>query len=134
MRSLSTRDLSSVGSWPLKAPLAIPLVSTSDRVCVADSLGNLSVIGTDGQRLWDRHIENATLAGPPCFVAETLWCLTREGELVSLTAGDGATLHRAKLETSTRGGPWPLGESLVLPTGAGTIQLWNLSSTAPPNR
>ena len=133
LRSLSTRDLSSVGSWPLKAPLAIPMVSADDKVCVADSLGNVSVIGTDGQRLWERQIDKATLAGPPCFLSGSLWCLSREGELVSLAAGDGVILNRAKLGTSTRGGPFPLGNSLALPTGAGTIQLWNLSNTPPSN-
>ena len=133
VRSLSTRDFSSVGSWPLKSPLGIPLQSLSERICVVDTLGNFLMIGADGQRLWEQQIKDATLAGPPCLSGETLWCLTRGGEMVSLAVGDGATLDRVRLESGLRGGAASFGENLAVPTGAGTLQLWSPKTSPSSN-
>ncbi|MCA1685532.1 MAG: PQQ-binding-like beta-propeller repeat protein, partial [Planctomycetia bacterium] len=126
-RSLSARDLSPVGTWPLDAALAWPPAVVGGRCYLADATGGVLALGEDGQRLWSARSDGTNgrgaVAGPPAVRGPTVWFLTRDGALHARRLEDGTPSASFAVGTLPAGGPLAVGDDLAVPVGLGSVRL-----------
>jgi outer membrane protein assembly factor BamB len=122
VRSLSARDLSPVGAWPLAAPLADAPASVDGHVFVADIDGGILALGGDGQRLWSSSLAGSVPYGPPLLREDSVWFLARDGSLRRHSLKDGTALDRIDLNLLPAGPLRTIGGDLVVAVGNGTVR------------
>ncbi len=120
VRSLSVRDLSPAGSWPLEAPLAGPPSAIHDGCLVADRAGGVMAFSRDGQRTWSIKL-SAAVVGTPLQDDHAIWFVTQDGYLQVRARSDGAQLQRLGLGILPSGGLLRLGDVVLVGSGRGTI-------------
>ncbi|WZO99603.1 PQQ-binding-like beta-propeller repeat protein [Isosphaeraceae bacterium EP7] len=123
VRSLSGRDFSPSGAWPIEARRVVGPVAVDGHVFVADAAGNLLLIGPDGRRLWSQRLRESSAAGPPSIREGQISVVGRDGAVSRFALADGTPIDRRELGVVPVGGPIPLVDGVVLPTGLGTLQL-----------
>ena len=81
--SLSARDLSPVGAWPLDAAAGRRPRRPSAGLLRRRPAGGVLALGEDGQRLWSAKLagtgDAVAVAGPPAVLGAAVWFLTRDG-------------------------------------------------------
>ncbi len=134
VRSLSARDLSPVGAWPLASPPEVGPASVGDGVILADTSGMVLLFGPDGQKRWEVELEDGPPVAPPNVLGEDLWFLDRGGHLERRSLVDGSRSDRVPLHALPTGGAVALGDDLVVPLAPGTVCLFTPTSRpeAPP--
>jgi outer membrane protein assembly factor BamB len=134
IRALAARDLSPIGAWPLDSPLAVPPSNSGGRCFLADVSGGIVALGEDGQRLWSAKLEGkgATLivAGPPAVRGHVVWFLASDGTLHARAVSDGSPVTTVALGVLPAGGPFTVGDDLVVPVGMGTLRLLTVETKA----
>ena len=132
VRSLAARDLSATGAWPLAAPLSAPPALAGSRVFIADTSGNVLVLGDDGQRICSSSLigkgDAVAIVGAPVVRGDEVWLLSRDGTLHARSLTDGKPLSVSSLGVLPAGSPLLLGTDLALPTGTGTLRLLTIDS------
>ena len=121
VRALAARDLSTVGSWPLEAPLAGRPYQTKDGCFVMDRGGGVMAFGRDGQRTWSIKLP-AEVVGPPLVDNQSVRFLTADGSLYVCARSDGSTLDRLLLGVLPSGGLLALGDQVLIAGARGTIR------------
>ncbi len=133
VRSLSGRDLSPTGNWPLEAPIAQAPASAGDKAFVADLAGGILAIGKDGQKLWSVKLEGGAIAaGPPSISGSAVRFLTRDGSMHDRAIADGSPVGMVPLTILPAAGPMVLGKELAVPVGFGSIRLVKAATGAAP--
>ncbi len=134
LRSLSGRDLSPIGAWPLDAPLLLGPVAVGDYAFAADASGTVHTFGADGNRIWSITLPDGPPMGPPALSEDSAWFLTRDGGLHRRSLGDGSSLDERQADPLPAGGPIVLDSQLVLPVTPGTVRpfLEDVDVTAEP--
>jgi outer membrane protein assembly factor BamB len=121
VRALAGRDLSSVGSWALDAPLAGQPIGIGETCFVMDRNGGVMAFGRDGQRAWSIQLDSAVV-GAPVVVDQFVWFLTRGGKLHVLALPNGQEREQLELGALPSGGLLMVGKQEIVPAGKGVIR------------
>jgi outer membrane protein assembly factor BamB len=122
IRSLSGRDFSPLGAWPLEAPRAAGPVTVGDSVLVVDLAGRQTCYGPEGTRLWSVPIPEGPPIGTPIARDGTYEFLTADGSLHRRSLSDGSGLERIPLDVLPVGAPLPIGDRLMIRCAPGTLR------------
>lgn len=131
IRSLSARDLTPLGAWPLPGRLAVGPAPAGDHAIVADGTGQVRAFGPDGQLAWSAELGD-TPAGPPALSADAAWLLDRAGVLHGFALPDGAPMGRYPLAILPAGGPLPVEGGLAIRSAPGILQPFTPPSEGAP--
>jgi hypothetical protein len=129
VRSLTARDLSPIGAWPLEAPAATPPFAVAGHLFVVDRAGGVIAIGPDGQRLWAITLKGGAPVGAPVVADQSVVFLSGDGALERISLTDGAPLEEHRLGILPAGGPLSLGSRFVVPVANGTLRLLQTNSS-----
>jgi len=121
VRALAARDLSPVGSWLLEAPLADPPAGVADGCFIMDRAGGVMVFGHDGKRTWSINL-GSEVVGPPLIQDQTVWLITRDGNLHVRARSDGAGRDRIALGVLPAGGLLMVGGQALVAAARGTVR------------
>ncbi len=132
VRSLSTRDLTSLGAWPLELPRAVgPMTFDNKHAVIIDKGGGVMVFGPDGNRMWASDLGDTPPVGPPLLKGENLWFVSRDGVVQKRTLADGTPVDRTELNILPAGGLWAIGNEVVLAASPGTVRLLRSTEANP---
>ncbi len=124
VRSLASRDLSPIDSWPLDAALAADPATVEGRGYVTDAHGGVLALGDDGRRLWSARLGEGTMVvGSPAVRGGEVWFLSRDGRLSARVLDDGSKGASHALGILPAGGPVAVGKELAVPVGVGSLRL-----------
>ena len=130
VRSLSSRDLTSLGAWPLEVPRAVgPLTFDNKHAVIIDKGGGVMVFGPDGNRMWASDLGDTPPVGAPLLIGDTLWFVSRDGVVQKRALVDGTPVDRTELNILPAGGMWSLGQQVVLAATPGTLRLFQASES-----
>ena len=120
VRSLAARDLSPVGSWQLEGPpVDGPIVV--DQLCfVFDLSGTAMALDREGRNLWTIHLYDP-IVGHPVIRGGRVCLIDQKGRLHLRSVEDGRELDRRDLGILPAGGLLALEDSIVIPSGRGTL-------------
>jgi outer membrane protein assembly factor BamB len=121
VRALAARDLSPLGSWTLDAPLAGPPWGIGQFCFVTDRAGGVMAFGRDGKREWSIRLDSAVV-GAPAVQGESVWFLTRDGNLHVCSLASGLKRQGLALGALPSGGLLMAGKQLLFPAGRGTVR------------
>jgi outer membrane protein assembly factor BamB len=122
VRSLASRDLGSVGSWPLDGKRWVGPVVVAEHAFVADDAGNVVAFAPDGRRLWSAKLPGTIAAGPPAVRDQEVWVVGTNGSLHRFALADGQPRAEIALDILPRGGLLAAGTDVVVPCGASSIR------------
>jgi hypothetical protein len=131
IRSLSTRDLSPVGSWPLNAPLVDPPRAIGGRVFVYLEDGGVICFGPEGRRLWEITL-GAPAVGDPAIIHDRAWIIDRNGRLHECALADGAIGRTIDLQILPAGGLTMAGSQAIIPVALGAVRTLSLEAATNP--
>jgi hypothetical protein len=124
LRSLTGRDLSSIGAEKLQSPVVLGPVSLDGKYAlIVDKAGGVLLFGPDGNRMWGADLGQATPSAPPVLKDDMLWFLGRDGVLQKRALADGAAADRVDLNVLPDGGIWSVGDDVIVSGGPGTVRL-----------
>ena len=124
IRSLTARDLSSLGAWKLDSPRVLgPVTIDGKHALLIDKAGGASLFGPDGNRMWAVDLGDSAPLGPPIVRDDLLWFLSRDGVLQKRALSDGTASDRIDLGVLPAGGLWSVGNEVVVSAGPGTVRL-----------
>ncbi len=122
-RSLSGRDLSSLGAVTLDVPRAYGPVAIGENVYIVDKGGGALAFGPEGDRTWGTDLRDTPPIGPPVVVGDAVWFLSRDGVLQKRSLADGSQVDRLDLGILPSGGLTFIGQDVVVSAAPGTIRM-----------
>ena len=123
VRALASRDLSPIGSWPVKGLVTRIARPVASHFFVTDSSGGVLALAADGRRKWSIEL-GAAIVGDPLVLGGSAWILTSDGVLHGRDLETGNPRSRTELHVMPSGGPLPstTEDEMLIPVGRGTIQ------------
>jgi outer membrane protein assembly factor BamB len=123
VRSLSGRDLSSLGAWNLDVPAAVGPLAVGQEVLLVDKAGGVQAFSPDGSRLWAQDLRDDPPLGRPAVLGDGVWLLGRDGVLQQRSAADGSLIDRVDLGILPGGGLSGVGGDVVVEAAPGTLRV-----------
>ena len=127
VRALALRDLSSIGTWQLDAPISGRPVSLGDGGLVMDRTGGVMGFARDGQRIWSIKL-GAEVVGTPQLINRAIAFLTGDGVFHLRARADGASLGHRPLGILPSGGLLATSREAIISIAPGTIRTLNLDT------